>query len=88
MFRDLRFGARTLLKSKSFTAVAVLTLALRIGANTAIFSLINKMSLPPLPALEPERLVALNNALGRARSFPLFSHPNYYENRFDCYPLL
>ncbi|MGH9851881.1 MAG: hypothetical protein ACREBD_18750, partial [Blastocatellia bacterium] len=72
MFQDLRYGMRMLLKHKGFTAVAVLTLALGIGANTAIFSLINKNLLRPLPAPEPERLVALNNATGKARSFPLF----------------
>ena len=81
VFQDLRFGARMLLKSKGFTAVAVFTLALGIGANTAIFSLINKNLLRPLPAPEPERLVALNSAVGNARSFPLFSYPNYKDLR-------
>ncbi|MGH9838963.1 MAG: ABC transporter permease [Blastocatellia bacterium] len=81
MFQDLRFGVRMLLKHKGFTAVAVLTLALGIGANTAIFSLINKILLRPLPAPEPERLVALNNATGKARSFPLFSYLNYKDLR-------
>ncbi len=81
MFQDLRYGARMLLKHKGFTAVAVLTLALGIGANTAIFSLINKILLRPLPAPEPERLVALNSATGKERSFPIFSYLNYQDLR-------
>ncbi len=81
MFQDLRFGVRMLLKHKGFTLIAILTLALGIGANTAIFSLINKNLLRPLPAPEPERLVALNNTVGKTRSFPLFSYPNYKDLR-------
>src|SRR5205823_5332686 len=57
MFQDLRYGIRMLLKHKGFTAVAVLSLALGIGANTAIFSLINALMLRMLPVKNAQELV-------------------------------
>src|SRR5215813_14028845 len=57
MFQDLRFGVRTLLKHKGFTAVAALTLMLGIGANTVIFSVMNAVLLRPIPFPDPDRLV-------------------------------
>src|SRR5436305_9954821 len=64
-WHDLRYGWRMLLKHKGFTLVAVLSLGLGIGANTALFSVVDAVLLKTLPVAEPERLVLFEWQAGR-----------------------
>ena len=75
---DLRYAIRNLLKSRGLTAVAIATLAIGIGANTAIFSIVDTLLLRPLPFRSPEQLVALNETESAPGSYP-FAGPDFVD---------
>src|SRR5471032_2833 len=87
-FRDIRFAVRGLIRSPLFSIVAILSLALGIGANTAIFTLIDQMLLRKLPVVEPDRLVMLyqqgphngSNMGERMHSYPIYQE---YQQRAE-----
>jgi predicted permease len=94
--QDLRYGARTLRRSRGFTVMVVLTLALGIGANATIFSLVNAVLLRSLPVTDPERLLVLSDGLfsgvtggipdgGRVNAYsqPLYQHLRDHDQVFE-----
>jgi putative ABC transport system permease protein len=78
--KDIRFGVRSLLKRRGFTSIAVLTLALGIGACTAIFSVVDGVLLRSLPYPEAERLVELREVTAKGRPIS-FAEPNFLDVR-------
>ena len=75
--QDIRFGMRMLRKNLGFTAIAVLTLGLGIGANTAIFSMVNSFLLRPLPVESPEQITVLAMQLKKGELQTTFSYPEF-----------
>src|ERR1700683_3124949 len=80
LLQDLRYGARMLRKSPGFTAIVIVTLALGIGANTAIFSFVYGVLLAPLPYHDASRLVVLNETTPRVGIVSV-SYPNFLDWR-------
>src|ERR1700758_5583035 len=98
LLKDLSYSVRTLVRNPGFTAIAVLTLALGIGANTAIFTLLDQVLLRLLPVKNPQQLVLLtmrgrhygNNWGGNAISYPMFrdfqDHNEVFSGMFCRFP--
>jgi putative ABC transport system permease protein len=82
VWQDMRYGLRLIRKNPGFSSVVVLTLAIGIGVNTAIFSVVNAVMLRSLPFKDPDRLVRLNES-NPERGWPIFgvSHPNFLDWR-------
>src|SRR5918998_81143 len=82
LLQDIRFGLRMLLKSPSVSIVATIALALGIGANTAIFSVVNAVLLRPLPFPDPDTLVSVfETNLQRGQQRGSHSYPNFFDVR-------
>src|SRR5262245_64807660 len=84
LIQDMRYGARTLMKKPSFTFIAVFTLALGIGANTAIFTIVNAVLLRPLPYPESERLMEMGRSHTGDGGVNSLSAPKFIFLRDNC----
>jgi putative ABC transport system permease protein len=87
LFQDLKYGVRLLVRHRGFTVVAALVLALGIGANTAVFTLINSLLLKPRPGVPDAELAGVySRDRTKVDSYRAFSYPNYADlrERKDC----
>src|SRR5258706_12278624 len=81
VIQDLRYGVRTLWKKPGFTFVAIFTLALGIGVNTALFSVFDAFVLKPLPLKDPDSLVSVGGVTAQGEGRRLFSYRDYLDYR-------